>query len=156
MWAVDKIFSKFNKTIIFLRTKYFKSIFGYLGHGSVICGKIKVYNPEKIILGNFCTVNEGCLLNARDKIVIEDFVHISPYVIINTGFLDVSRKKKSRKHLTSPVIIKEGAWVASGAIINPGVIIGENSVVAAGAVVTKDVPSNVMVAGIPAKVLKKI
>ena len=54
------------------------------------------------------------------------------------------------------VVIEENAWIGIGAIICPGVTIGRNAVVAAGAVVTKDVPDNVVVAGVPAKIIKKI
>jgi acetyltransferase-like isoleucine patch superfamily enzyme len=54
------------------------------------------------------------------------------------------------------VTIKENAWIGIGVVICPGVTIGKNAVVAAGAVVTKDVPDNVMVGGIPAKVIKNI
>ncbi|MBK7609142.1 MAG: hypothetical protein KA109_15705 [Saprospiraceae bacterium] len=54
------------------------------------------------------------------------------------------------------VIIKRNAWIGANATILPGLVIGENSVVAAGAVVTKDVPPNTIVAGVPAKIIKKI
>ena len=47
-------------------------------------------------------------------------------------------------------------WLGAGAIILPGVTVGENSIVAAGAVVTKDVPSNTIVGGVPAKHIKNI
>lgn len=57
---------------------------------------------------------------------------------------------------SAPITIKEGCWICSGAIVCGGVTIGENSVVAAGAVVTRDVPSNSLVAGVPAKVIRKI
>lgn len=56
----------------------------------------------------------------------------------------------------SPVIIGENVWIGSNATILPGVTVGDNSVVAAGAVVTKDVPQNTVVAGVPAKVVKEI
>lgn len=58
--------------------------------------------------------------------------------------------------LPSPIVIKRNAWIGAGATILPGVIVGENSVVAAGAVVSRDVPPNTVVAGIPAKVVKTI
>ncbi len=54
------------------------------------------------------------------------------------------------------VTIKDNAWICIGAIICSGVTIGRNAVVAAGAVVTKDVPDNVVVAGNPARIIKKI
>lgn len=52
--------------------------------------------------------------------------------------------------------IKNNAWLAIGVTVCPGVTIGRNSVVAAGSVVTKDVPDNVMVAGVPATIIKEI
>ncbi|MFB9080681.1 DapH/DapD/GlmU-related protein [Flavobacterium procerum] len=54
------------------------------------------------------------------------------------------------------VHIKKNAWIGTAATILSGVTIGENSIVAAGAVVTKDVPDNTIVGGIPAKVIKNI
>ncbi len=53
----------------------------------------------------------------------------------------------------APIVIEDGAWVGAGAIVLPGVTIGSGSVVAAGAVVTKDVPPNTVVAGVPGTVI---
>jgi acetyltransferase-like isoleucine patch superfamily enzyme len=66
------------------------------------------------------------------------------------------RQKKLLDEKVAPIYVKRGAWVTVGAIILPGVTIGENSVVAAGAVVTKDVPPYTVVAGSPARVIKKL
>lgn len=55
-----------------------------------------------------------------------------------------------------PITIGSGCWICSGAVICGGVTIGENSIVAAGAVVTKDMPSNSVIAGVPAKVIRQI
>ena len=69
------------------RTAYYKRLFGSFGSNSLISGRIKVHNPENIELGSNCKINEACILNGRTKLVIEDGVHISPGVIINTGYL---------------------------------------------------------------------
>ena len=58
--------------------------------------------------------------------------------------------------LVKPVVVRRKAWIGAGAIILPGVTVGENAIVAAGTVVTKDVPDNAIVAGVPAKVLRNI
>ena len=58
--------------------------------------------------------------------------------------------------ISKPVKIGDRVWIGIAATILPGVTIGENSIVAAGAVVTKDVPPNTIVAGNPAKVVKKL
>lgn len=139
-----------------IRKYYYQMIFGAFGEKSRVLGNIFVIKPENIFLGNYSTLNQGVLLNARDKINIGNYVHISPYVIINTGGLDYTKKMAERKHITKPVNIEDGVWIGAGAIINPGVNVGKNSVIAAGAVVTKDVPANVIVAGIPAKIIKEI
>jgi acetyltransferase-like isoleucine patch superfamily enzyme len=55
-----------------------------------------------------------------------------------------------------PIHIKRNVWIGAGATILPGVTIGENAIVAAGAVVSRDVPANTIVGGIPAKILKDL
>lgn len=55
-----------------------------------------------------------------------------------------------------PMVIKRNAWIGAAAAILPGVTIGENAIVAAGAVVSRDVPPDTVVAGIPAKVVKNL
>ena len=55
-----------------------------------------------------------------------------------------------------PIVIKNNAWIGAAATILPGITVGENAIVAAGAIVTKDVPDNTIVAGNPAKPIKKI
>ena len=52
--------------------------------------------------------------------------------------------------------MKRNAWIGAGAVILPGVTVGENAIVAAGAVVSKDVPDNTIVGGVPAKVIRRI
>lgn len=64
---------------------------------------------------------------------------------------------ENRHSLTvSPIHLKTKAWIGANATIMQGVTVGENAVVAAGAVVTKDVPDNTVVGGIPAKIIKSL
>jgi acetyltransferase-like isoleucine patch superfamily enzyme len=67
-----------------------------------------------------------------------------------------TRPDARRANIHRKVMIARNVWIGSGSIILPGISIGENSVIAAGSVVTKDVPDNVLVAGVPAKVLKSL
>ncbi|MFC2056410.1 acyltransferase [Chloroflexota bacterium] len=66
------------------------------------------------------------------------------------------REKKMLKVKIAPIQVKRGAWVAAGAIILPGVTIGTEAIVAAGAVVTEDVPPYNVVAGVPARVIRRL
>ena len=137
-----------------LRQYHWKHSFGTCGTGLKIYGRITAYPPEHVHVGSDVSINDLVILNARDHITIGNHVSISPGVIINTGGLKYEQPRGMRGHTKAPVVIRDGAWICSGAIINPGVTIGEDAVVAAGAVVTKDVESRTVVAGVPARVIK--
>jgi acetyltransferase-like isoleucine patch superfamily enzyme len=75
---------------------------------------------------------------------------------LNHNFADTNRRIDEQGISTRPVVIGDDVWIGANAVILPGVTIGRHVVVAAGAVVTKDVPENTIVAGVPAKVIKKL
>ena len=108
-----------------------------------------------IRIGRNVFINHGCSFLDLGGITIEDDVLIGPNVQLITENHPVKPSERKALDLKS-ILIKKNAWIGAGAIILPGVTVGENSVVAAGAVVTKDVPANTVVAGIPAKVIKNI
>ena len=90
-----------------------------------------------------------------EYVKIEDGVSIAGLNFILTHSKPLTYHKQLSKSFVSPVLIKKNAWIAIGSIILPGVTIGEGSIVGSGSVVTKDVPDNVFVGGVPAKVIKK-
>jgi maltose O-acetyltransferase len=141
-------------TIIF-RSYLYSILFNTFGKKTYVIGNITAIKPNNIKIGHYSTLNEGVLLNAEGKITIGNHVHISPYVIINAGYLDLNNFSK-KLHKSKPVTIKDHVWLCSGVIINPGVTIGKGAVVASGAVVTKDVKAHTLVVGIPAKFKKQV
>ncbi len=153
---INFLFEKNQKILNDIRTFFYAKVFGSFGRESKVLGRIKCYHPKNIFVGRRTTINEAVILNARARLRIGDYVHISPGCIINTGSLDYNKKMAERGHVACEIIIEDGVWLGSGSIINPGVRVGKNSVVGAGAVVTKDVPENVVVVGVPAKVIKSI
>ncbi len=108
-----------------------------------------------IQIGKNVFINHACTFLDLGGIIIEDDVMIGPKVSIITENHPVNPNERKMLDLKS-VIVKRNAWIGANATILPGVIIGENSVVAAGSVVTKNVPANTVVAGIPAKIIKEI
>ncbi|MBF0575096.1 sugar O-acetyltransferase [Dysgonomonas sp. GY617] len=106
-------------------------------------------------LGKNVFVNFGCGFMDRGGITIEDNVLIGPRVNLITE--NHSENPQLRQNVYSkPIVIKRYAWIGAGATILPGVTVGENAIVAAGAVVSKDVPPNTIVGGVPAKVIREI
>lgn len=110
---------------------------------------------RSISLGKNVFINHACSFLDIGGITIEDDVQIGPRVNLTSENhpLDPADRKTL---LPGPIIIKRNAWIGAGATILPGVTIGENAVVAAGAIVSRDVPPNTVVAGIPAKVIKRL
>ncbi|WP_305067721.1 sugar O-acetyltransferase [Membranihabitans maritimus] len=106
-------------------------------------------------IGKNVFINFNCVFLDLGGITIEDHVLIAPKVSLLSEGHPIS--PESRHSLVPGHIhIKKNAWIGANATILQGVTIGENSVVAAGAVVSKDVPDNTIVGGIPAKILKSI
>lgn len=118
----------------------------------------KVYGDyHNIVLHKNCDVNYGCFLLAKARIEIGDNSALAYGVsIITSAYPNGEHNALSMLYpaKTAPVIIGKDCWVGANSTILPGVTIGDFSVVAAGSVVTKDVPSGVLVAGVPA-VIKK-
>jgi acetyltransferase-like isoleucine patch superfamily enzyme len=106
-------------------------------------------------IGKNVFINYGCSFLDLGGITIEDDVLIGPQVKLVTENHPVDPSNRKSLDLKS-IHIGKNVWLGAGAIILPGVTVGENSIVAAGAVVTKDVPSNTIVGGVPAKHIKNI
>jgi acetyltransferase-like isoleucine patch superfamily enzyme len=110
---------------------------------------------KHITIGKNVFINHGCTFLDLGGITIEDDVLIATNVQLISESHSLNPTERKALVLDS-ILIKKNAWIGAGAIILPGVTVGENSVVAAGAVVTKDVPDNVVVAGVPAKFVKDL
>ncbi len=110
---------------------------------------------RNIRMGRNVFINHGCTFMDRGGITLEDDVLIAPKVNLVTlnHLLDPAERRTT---VCSPITIKRNAWIGLGATIMPGVTVGENAVVAASALVTRDVPANTVVVGIPAKTVRHI
>jgi acetyltransferase-like isoleucine patch superfamily enzyme len=106
-------------------------------------------------IGKNVFINFDCTFLALGGITIEDNVFIAPKVSLLSEGHPISPEDR-HSLIPGHIHIKRNAWIGANATILPGVTIGENSIVAAGAIVSKDVPDNVIVAGIPAKIVKTI
>lgn len=117
------------------------------------------YSPN-IEIGDNVVLNNSCHIGAINEIIIGNNVVMASRVFItdhyhgNTTYADMQVLVQDRKlYSKGRVVIGNNVWIGEGAVILPNVTIGDNTIVAAHAVVTKDIPSNTVVAGCPAKII---
>lgn len=109
-----------------------------------------------IHVGENFFANFGCVMLDVCPIEIGDNCLIAPGVHIYTAEHPLDAKTRiTRAESGKPVKIGHNVWIGGRSVINPGVTIGNNVVIASGSVVVKDVPDNVVVGGVPAKIIKQ-
>ena len=155
-------------------------LYQHRGRGSKIYCSVRMDTPpyRRFSLGRRSVVESYCCINnAVGDVVIGDATRIGihctvigPVTIgshvnlaqgitvtaLNHNFSDPSLRIDEQGVSTKAVVIGDDVWIGANAVILPGVTIGSHVVVAAGAVVTKDVPANTLVGGVPAKVIKQL
>ena len=155
-------------------------LYQHRGKCSKIHRSVRMDTPpyRKFSLGDYSVVESySCINNAVGDVIIGNHTRvglhntvIGPVTIgnhvnlaqgitvtaLNHNFTEKDLRIDEQGVSTSPVTIGDDIWIGTNAVILPGVTIGDHSVVAAGAVVTKDVPSHTLVAGVPAKIIKTL
>jgi acetyltransferase-like isoleucine patch superfamily enzyme len=110
-------------------------------------------------IGDDVFIGFGSRIVCNEHIFIGKHTMMAEYVTIrdmNHGYSepDEVRYMKHQPNITKPTIIEDGVWIGAKATILSGVRVGHGAIIGAGAVVTKDVPPNAIVGGVPAKVIK--
>lgn len=155
-------------------------LYQHRGKGAVIHRSVRMDTPpyHRFVLGKHSVVESfACINNAMGDIVIGDnsrvglhntiigpvtigsHVNLAQGVVVtalNHNFEDKDKRIDEQGVTTKPVVIKDDVWIGANAVILPGVTIDSHSVVAAGAVVTQNVPANVVVAGVPSRIIRQI
>jgi len=113
---------------------------------------------DRLIIDEYCFINEKVFLSAKGGISIGKNVIFGPEVKILSSSHnyegDQIPYESNDRDLLKPVFIKDHVWIGAFALILPGVTVGKGAIVGAGSVVTKDVPAYTIVGGNPAKIIK--
>ncbi len=145
-----------NRFTIRLRGMLFKPFIYKCGKNFQIAKDVQLKSTHRLSIGDNVYLATGVWLNAMGGITIEDEVVFGPYVVISTGthqFKNNSVRFGGTK--MAPVTIGRGTWLAAHAVVAAGVKIGSGVLVAGNAAVVKDVPDNVIVGGVPAKIISE-
>ena len=124
-----------------------------VGDRTKLMGETELVSPFSI--GNDVFINRSAYI--RPYVTIGNRVNIGPFARLITDTHEIgSAHRRAAKSIFPPIVVEDGVWIGAGATVLGGVTVGSGSIVAAGAVVTKDVPPNSVVAGIPAQVVKTL
>lgn len=142
-----------------MRAKLYRAAGCTIGPDVRIHAKINLRaDPRNLTIGESTVIGHSCTLAAHGEIRIGKNVALAPAVTIFTTqhVLGGAEGRHTGVSFATPVVIEDGAALMWGSMILPGVTVGRGAVVGAGAVVTRDVPPNTFVGGVPARVIKTL
>lgn len=139
------------------RSRLLKELLGSVGKNCYVEPNFRCDYGSNIHIGNHFYANFDCIILDVARVDIGDNVFFAPRVNLYTAAHPIDAEiRNAGLEYAKPITIGSGVWMGGGVIVNPGVTIGDNTVIGSGAVVTKDVPSNVVAAGNPCRVIRKI
>ena len=140
------------------RMEMLKDMLGDCGEGVYIEAPFySNFGGHHCHFGNMVYANYHLTCVDDTHIYVGDYTMFGPNVTIATaGHPILPELREQLYQYNMPVHIGRNCWIGAGAVILPGVTIGDNSVIGAGSVVTKDIPSHVIAAGVPCKVIREI
>lgn len=117
-----------------------------------------VVRSGRVRIGSRCAIGDGAEIECwKSTVDIGDLVRIASQVYIltnNHAYEDVAKPIMEQGYVFKPIVIGDDVWIGRRAVILPGVTIGRGAIIGAGAVVTKNVPPNAIVAGVPARMIR--
>lgn len=156
--ALMDAFNESGRTDHATQNKLLEKLLGqYHGESSHIRRPFFIDYGLNITIGKHFFANYNCTMLDVAPITLGKNVMFGPNVSLNTPEHPLSAAERNMGlEFARPITIEDNVWIGASVTVVGGVTIGQGAVIAAGAVVTKDVPANTVVGGVPARVLKTI
>ena len=139
------------------KMEFIRSVFGSLGKNCILYEPISFIAGQNLFLGDEVFVNMNVTFLDAEPIRIGDHTMIAPGCVITAAGHPVSAKERRNFTTTAaPITIGHDCWIGANTTILPGVTIGDNVIIGANSVVNKDIPSNSIYAGAPARFIRKL
>jgi len=138
------------------RPEIIQVLFGKTGKDPYVEAPIHVDYGFNITVGDNFYCNFDCVFLDGAPISFGDNCFLAPGVQVLTATHPVDAVQRRTVEYAKPIVVGDDVWMGAGVLVLAGVTIGSRVVIAAGAVVNKDVPSDVVVGGVPAKILKRL
>ena len=144
-----------------LRTAIYRLAGVSIGRGTVVFGRLTMSGPglvhRRLHIGADCIINGPLFLDLSAEIWIGDRVSVGHHSVFVTAHHEVGPPSyRAGPNTGRPIRVEHGSWIAARSTLLPGVTVGESSIVASGAVVARNVPSNVLVGGVPARLIRRL
>ena len=139
---------------------YWRTRLKHLGEGAFIYSKAVIYVPREVSIGKNVSINDFVHIRGGGGVEIGDDSLLAPHVVISSQSHDIGALAHGLSYRQTnsalPIRIGKNVWIGAGAVVLPGVTIGDDAVVAAGAVVNRDVSRRTLVAGVPARFVRRL
>lgn len=161
MHFIDNVLIHFKRSTAKAQARWYKARLGACGGNLTIQNDAVFTDPESTFIGNDVYINFHCVFMSAPSAVIRIGNHVligpnSTFITVNHAIDHISSSiDTSKKYVNAPIVIEDNVWIGANVTVLPGVVIHTGAVVGAGSTVTHDVPSNTIVAGVPAKVIRK-
>lgn len=152
VWSL--LFRPTPRGILYGWRRFLLRLFGAkIGKGVIVLPSCRIWQPWRLTMGDYSCLSEDVVCYSVDQISIGEQAVVSQGAFLCCASHDIASPIMELIH--KPIVIGSQAWIAAWAFVGPGVAVGEGAVVGACAVVTRDVEQWTVVAGNPAKFIKR-
>ncbi len=139
------------------KERIIRKILGEIKGSFVITAPFYCDYGANISIGNNFYTNRNCVILDGARVTFGDNVFIAPNCVFTTAGHPIDAEQRNAGlEIALPITVGNNVWIGTNVSVLPGVTIGDNCVIGAGSVVNKDIPDNVVAAGNPCRVIRKI